>query len=78
MLPQDDFPFAREFWDNAKIEAFCADRAARFITEHTQFPVSRRAHDDLLHAVSRAIDLALTRPMIVCREDTEPRFYWDR
>jgi hypothetical protein len=51
------------------------DLTARFIEEYTQFPAG--AHDDLLDAVSRFIDLEPTRPVIVRREDTEPRVFWD-
>jgi hypothetical protein len=51
------------------------DLIARFLVEYAGFPAS--AHDDLLDALSRFIDLEPTRPVIVSREDTESRAYWD-
>jgi hypothetical protein len=52
------------------------DLTARFLTEYVQFPAG--AHDDLLDAVSRFIDLEPVRPVVASQYDAELRVYWDR
>jgi hypothetical protein len=52
------------------------DLTACFLADYGQSPAG--AHDDLLDAVSRFIDLKPTRPVVGPRDDTEPQVYWDR